>query len=165
MKPIPTKLTPANITAVMDILTATPIELECLSAPLSAEQLRQPLGEGERTFTEAMVHLINGEARTSQSIYMALLSEEPLFPDVHPDRDMGKLLHYERFDFPELLAYFKMRRVVLLSVLNGLKEAQWSRVIREEGKQRKESVYLLARMTALHELDHVTDLQRKLGMS
>jgi hypothetical protein len=164
MKKIATQPTPENIAAVLDILTATPTHLEQLSAPLSADQLRQPLGEGERSFTDAMVHLINGEARTSQSIYMALLVEEPFFPDVHPDRDMGKLLRYERFEFPALLMYFNMRRVVLLSVLNGLKEAQWSRVIREEGKQRKESVYLLARMTALHELDHVMDLQRKLGV-
>jgi hypothetical protein len=164
VKKIATQQTPANIAAVMEILTDTPVQLERMSAGLSPEQLRQPLGEGERSITEAIAHLINGEARTSYSIYMTLLADEPFFPDVHPDRDMGKLLRYERFDFPDLLMYFKMRRVVLLSVLNGLKEAQWSRVIREEGKQRKESVYLLARMTAMHELDHVTDLQKKLSV-
>lgn len=164
MKKIATQLTSNNIADVINILTQTPAQLDQLSAALSAEQLRQPLGEGERTFTETIVHLINGEARTSQSIYMALLAEEPLFPAVHPDRDLGKLLGYERFEFPELLVYFKMRRVVLLSVLNALTESQWSRLIREDGKQRKESVYLLARITALHELDHVTDLQRKLSV-
>jgi hypothetical protein len=42
--------------------------------PLTPEQLRQPPGAGERSFTEAIVHLINGEERTSQSMYMALLA-------------------------------------------------------------------------------------------
>jgi hypothetical protein len=35
-------------------------------------------------------------------------------------------------------------------------------VIREAGKKRKESVYWRARALAMHELDHLTDLQNKL---
>jgi len=42
-----------------------------------------------------------------------------------------------------------------------LKEAEWSRTIREEGKKRKESVYWRARTIVMHELDHVGDLEKK----
>ena len=161
-KIISTDLTPANLAKVMEILTETPQKLEALSKPLTAEQLREPLGEGERSFTQDLAHMINGEARSSEMIYQALLANEPLFADIHPDRGLGKLLRFDLLEFKDLLAYFKLRRTVLLRVLSGLKEGDWSRCIREDGKQRKESVYWRARTIAMHELDHLGDLERKL---
>lgn len=162
-KSIATQQTPTNIAAVLTLLTDTPTRLETLSTPLPPDQLRIPLGDGERSFTEDLAHLINCEARTSEKIYMALLADEPFFLDIHPERHWGKLLHHEQEDFADLLAYFKFRRRALLRVLNSLTEAQWSRVIREENKQRKESVYWQARSLALHELEHLTNLANKLA--
>jgi hypothetical protein len=131
-----------------------------------AQQLHAPLGSGERSFHETLVHLINCEARTSEAIPLALLANEPLLPAIHPERDLGKLLHLEQLPFPDLLAYFKFRRTILLRVLQGLTEKKWSRVIRQEGKIRNESVYWQARAQALHEWEHLQELGRKLeGMS
>ena len=161
-KVISTDLTTANIAKVMDVLAETAMQLEGLTTTLSEEQLRQPLGEGERSFTEDLAHLIHSEARTSEAIYLALLLEEPLIPDVHSERQWGKLLRYDLLSCPDLLIYFKLRRLVLLRVLASLTEEQWARPIREEGKKRKESVYWLARALAMHELDHLNDLQNKL---
>ena len=87
---------------------------------------------------------------------------EPFFADIHPERDWGKLLRFDLLEFSELLAYFKIRRKVLLHVLTGLKEKDWGRAVREEGKQRKESVYWRARTIVMHELDHLGDLEKKL---
>ena len=159
---ISTDQTPANIARIIEVLTETPRKLEALSKPLTAEQSRQPLGEVERSFTQDLAHLLNGEARSSEMIYQALLANEPLFADLHPDRHLGKLLRFDLLEFKDLLAYFKLRRAVLLRVLSGLKEADWSRCVREEGKQRKESVYWRARTIAMHELDHLQDLENKL---
>ncbi|HET9910116.1 MAG TPA: DinB family protein [Anaerolineales bacterium] len=153
---------PANIAKVIEILTETPQKLEAVSKVLTSEASRQPLGDGERSFTQDLAHLLNGEARSSEMIYQALLSNEPAFADIHPDRNLGKLLRFDLLEFKDLLAYFKLRRAVLLRVLSGLKEADWSRSIREEGNQRKESVYWRARAIAMHELDHLGDLERKL---
>ena len=161
-KIISTDLTPTNIAKIMEILTETPQKLKALSKPLTAEHLRQSLGEGERSFTQDLVHLINGEARSSEMIYQALLANEPIFADIHPDRHWGRLLRFDLLEFKDLLAYFKLRRTVLLRVLSGLKEDDWSRCVREEGKQRKESVYWRARTIAMHELDHLEDLKNKL---
>ncbi len=161
-KVISTDLTTANIAKVMDVLAETAMQLEGLTTTLSEEQLRQPLGEGERSFTEDLAHLIHSEARTSEAIYLALLLEEPLIPDVHSERQWGKLLRYDLLSCPDLLIYFKLRRLVLLRVLASLTEEQWARPIREEGKKRKESVYWQARALAMHELDHLNDLQNKL---
>jgi hypothetical protein len=93
-------------------------------------------------------------------IYQALLVKEPFFASIHPDRNWGKLTRFDMLEYSELLAYFKIRRKVLLRVLSGLKEKDWGRVIHEQGKQRKESVYWRARALALHEDEHLTELER-----
>ena len=139
------------------------MKLESLSKRFSAEQLREPLGSGERSFTEDLAHLLNCEARSSEAIYLALLEDEPLFIDIHPERQWGKLLRYDLLAFSELLAYFKLRRIVLLHVLDSLTEEQWWRSIREARKKRKESVYWRARSIAMHELEHLLDLERKIS--
>jgi hypothetical protein len=161
-KPISTELTNANVTKVATLLADTPGELERLSKGLSSERLCQPLGSGERSFTEGLAHLINSEARSSEAIYLALLANEPTFPDIHSERQWGKLLRFDLFPFSDLLTYFKLRRHVLLRVLASLTEEQWARTIREEGKKRQESVYWRARSLAMHELEHLSDLQSKL---
>ena len=161
-KAISTDLTDANIEKVMEILAQAPLQLDALCQPLSQEQLRQPLGKGERSFTEDLAHLIHTEARSSEAIYLALLLEEPLLPGVHSERQWGKLLRYDLLPFSDLLSYFKIRRTVLLRVLAALTQTQWARTIREQGKKRQESIYWRARTIAMHELDHLTDLQSKL---
>ena len=160
---ISTQQTQANIATIMDLLAETPKRLERLSATLSSEQLRRSLGAGERSPTETLAHLVNCEERSAQAIYLALLLDAPYLPDIHPERQWGKLLRHDLCDFADLLAYFRFRRRVLLPVLTALTQDQWARVVREEGKQRQESVYWQARGLALHELAHLTDLEAKLA--
>jgi hypothetical protein len=78
------------------------------------------LGQGQRSFTEILAHLINCEARSSEAIYLALLADDPVLVDIHPERQLGKLLRYDQLAFADLLAYFKLRRTVLLRVLASL---------------------------------------------
>ena len=162
-KQISTEQTESNIKEVLRLLAETPAKLENLSKGFSDEQLHRPLGSGERSFIEAVTHLINCEAITAESIYLALLRDEPLFPDIHAERELGKLLLFEQLPVSELLEYFKIRRKVLLRVLESLTDKKWSRCIREEKKQRKESVYWRVRGQALHELEHLLDLEKKLS--
>jgi hypothetical protein len=162
-KAISTDQTPENIAKVIEALTRFPARLEALIKSVPAARFSQPLGRGERTPAEVLAHLLNTEARSSEMIYQALLVKEPFFPDIHPERDWGKLLRLDLLEFSELLAYFKIRRKVLLRVLSRLKEKDWGRAVREEGRQRKESVYWRARTIAMHELDHLGDLEKKLS--
>ena len=162
-KQISTDQTESNIQEVLRLLRETPKTLERLSNGLSKEQLQRPLGSGERSFTEALAHIIHCEAITTDSITLALLRDEPMIADLHPERDLGKLLQFDQLPFSDLLAYLKVRRVVLLRVLESLTEKKWSRCIREAKKARKESVYWRARGQALHELEHLLDLEKKLS--
>jgi hypothetical protein len=163
-KTISTEQTAANIAKVLAILTETPQKLVAFSERLAAGQAGNPLGAGERSFVEDVVHLLNSEARSAEIIYLTLLVDEPMVYDVHSEHELGKLLKFDQFELPSLLTYFQFRRMVLLRVLNGLSDAQWGRVVREEGKQRKESVYWRARSLALHEEAHVNDLKGKLDL-
>jgi hypothetical protein len=161
-KQISNEQTEGNIGEVLRLLAEIPDRLERLSKGLSAKKLHEPLGKGERSFAEALAHILNCEAITAESIYLALLLKEPVIYRIHPERDLGKLVRLDQMPFEELMGYFKFRRTVLLKVLNSFKDNQWSKTIREEGKQRKESVYWRARGQALHELEHVLDLEKKL---
>lgn len=161
-KKISTEQTKANIEEIIALLAASPAELIRLRNGLADEALHRPLGPGERSFLETLAHLINCEDRSAAAIYSALLVKEPLMVKIHPERQLGQLVHFETYPVTDLLAYFSFRRQVMLDVLAGLSEKQWGRVIREEGKKRKESVYWQARGLALHELEHLTDLAVKL---
>ncbi|MFT3893610.1 MAG: DinB family protein [Anaerolineales bacterium] len=154
--------TEENIKEVLRLLANSPVKMETLSKGLSDEQLHHPLGSGERSFIETVTHLINCEAITAKSVYLALLRDKPLVSDIHPERDLGKLLHFEQLPFSELLAYFKVRHTVLLRVLGSLNDKKWSRSVREEKKQREETIYWIARSQALHEMEHLLELEKKL---
>lgn len=162
-KIVSTAITESNIARIMDFLSDTPRKLHDLCSRFSDEQLVKPLGAGERSLTENLAHILHCEAISSEFIYLALLKDEAIFYDIHPEREYGKLLQYDLFPFKSLLDYFIFRRTVLLRVLASLKIEQWSRSISEKGKKRKESVYWRARSIALHELEHMNDIENRLA--
>jgi hypothetical protein len=162
-KQISTTQTDSNIKEVVRLLSKSSERLAVLSKGLSEIQLEQPLGSNERSFKETLAHLINTESISSGAIYLALMLDEPMLPAIHAERDLGKLLRFDLLPFSELMMYFTTRRTVLLRILVSLTEDQWSRSIRENGKQRRESVYWRARGLALHELEHLQDLELKLN--
>jgi hypothetical protein len=155
-------MTPANIARVMALLTDMPARLEQWGQGGSLEELQRPLGPGDRSAMETVAHLLNTEALSSGAIYLALLVKEPELAPIHAERQLGRLLRFERLPWADLLGYFNVRRAVLLGVLQELTAAQWGQKVRETGKQRKESVYWRARGLALHEAEHVGELERKL---
>jgi len=136
-KQISSEQTDSNIKEVMGLLRETPAKLEGLSKGLSDRRLHEPLGSEERSFVEALAHLINCEAITSESIYLALMLNEPLKANIHAERDLGKLLRFDLLPFAELMAYFKIRRTILMRILEALTEKEWSRVMREEKSNEK----------------------------
>lgn len=99
---ITTERNESNIREVKQLLAEMPSRLELLRRNLSERQLRSPLARGERTPTQVLAHILNGEAITSQAINLALLINEPLLPDIHAERDLGKLL---RFTCSHLMSY------------------------------------------------------------
>jgi hypothetical protein len=158
-KTISTEITESNIIQVVDLLSGIQKKLESLRSRFSNEQCTKSLGEGERSLTENLAHLLHCEAISSEFIYLAILKEGALFNNIHPEREYGKLLRFELFPFSTLVEYFIFRRTVLLRALSSLKPEQWIYNLSETGKKRKESVYWRARSMALHELEHLNDIE------
>lgn len=150
------------IEIALEVLAATPARLRLLSDGLTDEALTRPLGEGERSFKRDLIHLIYCAERGTIPMYYGLTAKEPLMPRIHAERQWGKLLRYEDSELPDLFAYFNFNRRALLNVLRGLTPEQWERTVQPEGKQRKESVYYLARGLSVHEYGHLEDLRGKM---
>lgn len=65
-KKISTQQTAANIARMIDILKETPNRLESLSSSLTEGQLRQPLGNGERSLIQDLSHPLNTGGRAAR---------------------------------------------------------------------------------------------------
>ena len=125
--------------------------------------MTRPVAPGERSFVETVAHLLHCEDRSAEAIYSALLVKEPLLVHIHPERQLGRLLQLDKYPVDDLLAYFSFRRQLMVNVLEGLSAEQWRRVVRHEKKKRKESVYWQARALALHEHEHLSDLETQIN--
>lgn len=155
------ELTEPNITRLLALLAVTPRKLDEYGERFTEEQLAQPLGPGERSITAILAHMLHSEAVNSGFIYLALLRQGSTFYELHAERDFGKLVRYDTHPFNALVEYFRFRRSVLVRVLGSLKGEQWSHRLVETGKKRQESVYWRARGMALHELEHLEDIDSK----
>jgi hypothetical protein len=154
---IPTKHSPQNIEKILGTLVDTPARLRTLSRARSRTELSAPLSPGQWSFTEVLAHLNACAELSTQAIYYALLVENPVLPDVHPQRNWAKLLRYDRFSVGDLLTSFSFRRVILSGKLSKLSEVQWERPM-TRGRKRPENIYRIARSLAIHEVDHITQL-------
>jgi hypothetical protein len=163
VKSISTESNPANQVIICQLLESAPSRLAADCDGIAEAQARHSAEAGERTLVEIVAHLLNVEARSSEIIFHALILNEPLVPAIHPEHDWGALAHYDRLQLADLLVYFRLRRAVLIPVLSGLSAKQWDRRIREPGKQRQESVYWRARGLALHEQEHLAEIETRFG--
>ncbi|MEJ2549956.1 MAG: DinB family protein [Anaerolineales bacterium] len=160
---ITTQPSTENISTLLDLLRGAPARLDALAFGQGESALIQPPGEGQRSFREILTHLLNSEARLTEAVYQILLLKEPNLPQIHPERDWGKLMSYQKLGLADLLGYFKLRRLLLLSVLEKLSTQEWLRTGREAGKKRQESVYWKTRTLVLHEIQHLSELEERIG--
>jgi hypothetical protein len=157
-----TELTKANMALALEMLSTAAGRLRKFAASQKPGSDTEPLAPGERSAVQVVAHMLNVEARSAESVYLALLLKEPELPDIHPERDWGKVLRLEDLPFDRLVEYFELRTTMLLQVLDRLTEAQWSRTVREAGKARRESVYWRVRTLVLHTDVHLQELERRI---
>lgn len=100
---ISTSPTSQNIAKILEILTKTPNELTNLADRQSSEEIYQPLGQGEWSFYQVLMHLHHCTDVSSVRIFYALMLDNPTIPVVHPERDWGNLTPYQSFSTQDLL--------------------------------------------------------------
>jgi hypothetical protein len=152
---ISTVKTQENIDRTISIYREIPSMFQDLKK-YSEDELDKPLGEGKRSAKGMLIHVLNCDWVVNEQIYLALLKKTPKVIRIHPERDFGKRIPLGDLLFSELADYYALRRRILISVLENLKPKDWDRNIEQEGKARKETVYLLARATAMHEYHHAS---------
>ena len=155
---ITTKPTKENFKKVLALLAETPGRLQTLSSARSAAELSAPLEKDQWSFAEIMGHLDACAELNTHATYYALLVDNPILPDVHPQRQWARLLRYQEVSFTDMQGNFDFRRELLLRKLNLLSGSQWLRPVTRQGK-RQENIYRIARSMALHEHDHLTQLE------
>lgn len=154
-KSVPTIQSVSGIKSIYSILKNTHNDLLKLQKYIPVKDLDMPLIPGKRSFRQNVIHLLNSENLNSMIIIQALTIDKPELLPIHSERDIGALSLFEEFDIKELLTYFKLRRRMLMSLLNSLTNEQWARKIIEKNKSRQESIYWRARSLALHEYEHI----------
>jgi hypothetical protein len=73
-----------NRNRLLEFLRESPAQLKDLSRSLPEEQLCERLAEKEWPLKEHLAHMLSRKEITSQSIYYALLVNDPILPDIHP---------------------------------------------------------------------------------
>jgi len=86
---------------------------------------------------------------------------DPILPDIHPQRYWAPLVHYGHFPVSEFFGYYNFRCDTLLRALANLTDAEWENAV-SRASNRPETIYRLARSIALHEVDHLDDIASKL---
>lgn len=154
-KSIPTGQSESGIINIYSTLNSIHAELMTLSKQINPDDLNKPLTPGKRSYNQNIIHLLNSENLNSMIIIQALTIDKPEILPIHSERDIGALSLFDNLNTKELLTYFKLRRKILMSLLNSLTYEQWARQIIEENKNRHESIYRRARSLALHEYEHI----------
>jgi hypothetical protein len=151
-----TKATRTNIQKILALLEEFPQRIASLTVNLDNERLHTPLVEEEWSLVEILAHLRCCEEVWANTIYTMLALDDPELAEVHP-RQWAKVVKYDRLDFRISFRVFHLRRRELLEVLLGLPVEAWLRTGVIKGRQH--SVYSQARRLALHEADHLEQIE------
>ncbi len=156
---IPTSFSEAALDTILATLEYTPQYLNSIAKHFDDKTSLKPLMEGKRSFRETLIHLLNFEGLNYTTVYPALLLNNPKVYPIHAERDFGKLCLFTDFQLSELLTAFCFERKKSLSFLKSLKTKDWTKSLIEESKVREETIYSMARRTAVHDFTHIQILK------
>jgi hypothetical protein len=156
---MPTSFSEKAIDAIIATLEYTPQYLMAMAKLYDDQSALKPIIEGKRSFRETMIHLLNFEALHYTTIYPAFLINKPQVYPIHSERDIDRLNLFASFQLHDLVMAFCFERKKYITFLRSLKKKDWYREIVEHGKARHETIYLMARRTAIHDFTHIQILE------
>ena len=150
------KITPAEITKYLALLAEFPRTVAAQTAGLSEAQLRWSPGKKDWSIVEILEHLRACAEIWSFSIYAMLTEDKPVLP-LLDERRWTKAAGYATFEFQPAFQIFCLQRRELIAVLKQLDIETWARSANIEG--RNHTVFSQARRMALHETEHLDQIQ------
>jgi hypothetical protein len=142
----------------LEVMAETPRRVRALVQGRSPGELERLSGEGEWSATDVIGHLVDVEIVQGFRWRLALTADRPSYPGY--DEKLWALLPKPPGD--RLCPVLEEFRAYNLWLLRSIPRAQWSRV-GVHGEQGEETVELMIRKVAGHDLAHLNQLERALG--
>jgi hypothetical protein len=139
------------------VLERTPARLRQLLAGRDADELSSPPAPGEWSAAQIVGHLLDVDVVYGFRIRLALTADRPSFPGY--DEKLWSELPKPGCE--ELSRAFESLRTANVWLLRALGKAEWARVAVHE-EQGPESVEVMVRKVAGHDLAHLNQLERAL---
>lgn len=160
---IPVLYSEPALDTIFSTLDYTPRYLTAIAKQFDDKSSLLPIMEGKRSFKETLIHLLNFEGLNYTTVYPAFLINKPQVYPVHAERDFNRLNLFSGFQLNGLLTAFCLERKKYLNFLKSLNEYDWNRQMTEAGKAREETIYSMARRTAVHDFTHIQILKFQTG--
>jgi hypothetical protein len=149
--------TPSAIAQIMDVLAETPRRITRACDGVADNQLTEKSDSKSWSVLENLAHL-----RACADVWGASI-EEMLEVDGATQRKISprtyiRRTNYLRSEFRDSLAAFAMQRESLLQMLHSLAPDDWSHSATIDG--RVHTVFTQARRMALHERDHLEQIEK-----
>ena len=150
-----------TVEQILTMLAAAPSRLAGITAGLSPAQLLAPPEPGEWSARDVLAHLRACSDTWGKYIRMILAEDRPAIRAVSP-RTWIKQTDYLELEFQPSLQAFTAQRAGLLAVLEPLAPEAWERpaIVTGVGKPIVRTVHTYAERLAVHERDHVRQIER-----
>lgn len=145
----------------VDVLSRTASALDDIARTHAAEELRRRPFADKWTPNEIIGHLVDGEWVYGYRLRLVLCEDAAAILGTHQDAWVLRQQHNER-DPSELVEIFRALRQLNTAVWRQLSPADLSRVGRHN-ERGAESLAVMLRMQAGHDLSHLDQIDRYLG--
>lgn len=142
---------------VISYLDKTPSEIERITQDVDPHLLQTRQDPDSWSAVEILAHLHACATIWGKSIQEMIEENNPIIEDLHP-RKWKKLSEFSIMAFEQSLQEFILHRRILISRLITLSADDWGK----SGwiKNKKHTIFSQARRMALHELDHLDQLEK-----
>ncbi len=149
-----------TIEQVLALLAAAPPRIAALTAGLAPAQLHIPPNPAEWSANDVLAHLRACADVWGNCILTILTQDKPTLRAVNP-RTWIKETDYGEQEFQSSLRAFAAQRTELLSVLEPLTRAGWSRtaLVTGAGKPLERTVLFYGQWLAKHERPHLKQIE------
>ena len=156
----------ADIERVLEVLRATPAQLAALAEGVSDEQLWKAPSAGEWSATEVLAHLCACADVWGDSVALITGEDRPTIRAVNPGSWIDST-NYPTLEFRPSLRAFTKQRVALMSLLDSLPPAGWSRtaIVTGAGAPLERTVHSYMDRMARHERPHIGQIARAIAGS
>ena len=153
---------PAEIEIYLNLLTELPQRIAKSTKGIDDARLQFKADKKAWAVNDILAHLRSCADVWGDSAVAMLAEDHPKVPYRHP-RQWIKKTNYLELSFQESFQAFQAQRKEFLKVLKGLSFADWSRAANIKG--REHTVFTQVRRLALHESEHVEQIESLLRSS